>query len=80
MAKLVSLGYDNNVNADKIIAIVSSSASPSKRAVKNAKEKDMLVDATNGNKTSAVIVMESGHFKILISNIPTNFTLFLICI
>ena len=61
MAKLVSLGYYNNVNADKIIAIVSSSASPSKRAVKNAKEKDMLVDATNGNKTSAVIIMESGH-------------------
>lgn len=61
MARLISLGYDNNVNADKIIAIVSSSASPSKRAVKNAKEKDMLVDATNGNKASAVIIMESGH-------------------
>lgn len=59
--KLISLGYDNNVNADKIIAIVSSSALPSKRAIKNAREKDMLVDATNGNKTSSVIIMESGH-------------------
>lgn len=61
MAKLVSLGYDNNINADKIIAIVSSNTSPSKRVVKNAKAKEMLVDATNGNKTSSVIVMESGH-------------------
>lgn len=64
MTKLISLGYENNVNADKIIAIVSSTALPSKRAVKNAKEKDMLVDATNGNKTSSVIIMESGHVVI----------------
>lgn len=64
MAKLISLGYDNNVNVDKIVAIVSSSASPSKRAVKNAKDKEMLVDATNGNKTASVIIMESGHVVI----------------
>ena len=62
MAKLIGLGYDNNVNADKIVAIVSSSAAPSKRAIKNAKDKDLLVDATNGAKTAAVIIMESGHF------------------
>ena len=61
MAKLIGLGYDNNVNADKIVAIVSSSAAPSKRAIKNAKDKDLLVDATNGAKTAAVIIMESGH-------------------
>lgn len=64
MAKLIGLGYDNNVNADKIVAIVSSSASPSKRAIKNAKDKDLLVDATNGCKTAAVIIMESGHVVI----------------
>lgn len=64
MAKLIGLGYDNNVNADKIVAIVSSSAAPSKRAIKNAKDKDLLVDATNGAKTTAVIIMESGHVVI----------------
>ena len=64
MAKLIGLGYDNNVNADKIVALVSSSAAPSKRAIKNAKDKDLLVDATNGAKTAAVIIMESGHVVI----------------
>lgn len=64
MAKLIGLGYDNNVNADKIVAIVSSSAAPSKRAIKNAKDKDLLVDATNGCKTAAVIIMESEHVVI----------------
>lgn len=64
MAKLIGLGYDNNVNADKIVAIVSSSAAPSKRTIKNAKDKDLLVDATNGAKTAAVIIMESGHVVI----------------
>lgn len=64
MAKLIGLGYDNNVNADKIVAIVSSSAAPSKRAIKNAKDKDLLVDATNGAKTAAIIIMESGHVVI----------------
>ena len=58
MAKLIGLGYDNNVNADKIVAIVSSSAAPSKRAIKNAKDKDLLVDATNGAKTAAVIIIK----------------------
>lgn len=64
MAKLISLGYDNNVNVEKIVAIVGSSAAPSKRTIKNAKNKDLLVDATNGNKTAAVIIMESGHVVI----------------
>lgn len=35
MAKLIGLGYDNNVNADKIVAIVSSSAAPSKELLKS---------------------------------------------
>ena len=64
MAKLVSLGYDNNVNVEKIVAIVRSTAAPSRRAVRNAKDKDMLVDATNGGKTASVIIMESGHVVI----------------
>ena len=64
MAKLVSLGYDNNVNVEKIVAIVSSTAAPSRRAVRNAKDKDMLVDATNGGTTASVIIMESGHVVI----------------
>lgn len=64
MTKLISLGYDNNVNVEKIVAIVGSSAAPSKRTIKNAKNKDLLVDATNGNKTAAVIIMESGHVVI----------------
>lgn len=64
MAKLISLGYDNNVNCNKIVAIVSAGASPSKRAIKNAKDKEMLVDATNGSRTAAVIIMESGHVVI----------------
>ena len=64
MAKLIGLGYDNNVNADKIVAIVSSSAAPSKRAIKNAKDKELLVDATKGCKTAAVIIRESGHVVI----------------
>lgn len=61
MAKYINIGYGNIANADKIISIISPDASPVKRMVQHAKDKDMAVDATCGRKTRAVLVMESGH-------------------
>ena len=61
MGRLISIGYDNNINMDKVISIVNSGRAPIKRLVRNARDEDMVVDATEGNKTASVIVMESGH-------------------
>lgn len=61
MNKLVHVGFGNIVNADKIIAIVSPEAAPVKRLVQRAKEAGTAIDATQGRKTKAVLVMENSQ-------------------
>lgn len=58
MARLINIGFGNVVNSDKIVAVVSPDAAPVKRLVQNAKSSGDVIDATQGRKTKAVIVME----------------------
>lgn len=57
--KLIHIGFGNIVNAGKIIAIVSPDSAPIKRLVSRAREDGRTIDATQGRKTKAVIVMEN---------------------
>ena len=59
--RLINIGYGNMVSASRIIAVVSPDAAPVKRMVSSAKEKGMLIDASCGRKTKAVIVTDSDH-------------------
>ena len=59
--KLINIGFGNMVNAARIIAIVSPESAPVKRMIVEAKEKGMLIDATHGRKTRAVIIADSDH-------------------
>jgi len=59
--KLINIGFGNMVNAARIIAIVSPESAPVKRMITEAKEKGMLIDATHGRKTRAVVVADSDH-------------------
>lgn len=60
MNKLIHIGFGNIINADKIIAVVSPDSAPIKRMVQTAKEAGTVIDATQGRKTKAVLVMENG--------------------
>ena len=59
--QLVNIGYGNMISAERIIAIVSPDAAPVKRLVQNARDKGMLIDASCGRKTKAVLIMDSDH-------------------
>ena len=59
--KLINVGFGNTVPANRIISIVGNDSLPVKRSVGEAKENKMLVDATQGRKTRAVIYTDSGH-------------------
>ena len=59
--KLINIGFGSIVNANRLIAIVSSESAPIKRKIQEAREAGMLVDATYGRKTRAVLVADSGH-------------------
>ena len=59
--KLIHIGFGNIVNAGKIIAVVSPDSAPVKRLVQKAKEEGTAIDATQGRKTKAVLVMENSQ-------------------
>ena len=58
--KLLNIGFGNMVSADHLIAIVSPDSAPIKRVIQEARDKNMLVDASYG-RTRGVIVMDSDH-------------------
>ena len=59
--KLVNIGFGNMVSANRMVAIVSPESAPIKRIIQDAKERGMLIDATYGRRTRAVLVMDSEH-------------------
>lgn len=61
MNQLIHIGFGNLVNTEKIIAVVSPDSAPVKRMVQNARENGTAIDATQGRKTKAVLVMENSQ-------------------
>ena len=59
--KLINIGFGNMVSAARLIAIVSPDSAPIKRIIQEARERGMLVEATYGRKSRAVIVTDSDH-------------------
>lgn len=59
--KLINIGFGNIVAANRIISIISPESAPIKRIIQEARDKGMLIDATYGRRTRAVVVADSGH-------------------
>ncbi|HNU95279.1 MAG TPA: DUF370 domain-containing protein [Bacillota bacterium] len=59
--KLVSIGFGNIVAANRLVAIVSPESAPIKRIIREGRERGMLIDATYGRRTRAVMIADSGH-------------------
>jgi len=59
--KLINIGFGNIVAANRIVAIVSPESAPIKRIITEARDRGMLVDATYGRRTRAVIITDSDH-------------------
>ena len=59
--RLINIGYGNMVSANRIITIVSPESAPIKRIIQEARDGGVLIDATYGRRTRAVIVTDSDH-------------------
>ncbi|MCI7675762.1 MAG: extracellular matrix/biofilm regulator RemA [Phascolarctobacterium sp.] len=59
--KLINIGFGNVVAANRIIAIISPESAPIKRIIQEARDRGLLIDATYGRRTRAVVVTDSGH-------------------
>lgn len=59
--KLINVGFGNTVPAERVVAIVGNDSLPVKRAINEARDKQKLIDATQGRKTRAVLFTDSNH-------------------
>ncbi len=59
--KLINIGFGNMISAGRLVAIVSPDSAPIKRMVQEARERGMLIDATYGRRTRAVLIMDNDH-------------------
>lgn len=58
---LINIGFGNLISAQRLIAIVSPDSAPVKRLIQESRDSGMLIDATYGRKTAAVLIMDSDH-------------------
>ena len=59
--KLINIGFGSMIAAARLIAVVSPDSAPVKRVVQEARDRGMLIDASYGHKTKAVILMDTDH-------------------
>ncbi len=59
--KLLNIGFGNMVAAERVVAMVSPESAPIKRIIQDVRDRGMLIDASFGRRTRAVIMMDSGH-------------------
>ena len=68
--KLINIGFGSMVAASRLLAVVAPDSAPIKRVVQEARDRGMLIDASYGRKTKAVILMDTDH--VILSAIPTE--------
>ena len=59
--KFVNVGFNNMVNAERVIAVINSDSAPAKRLIQDARDSGRAIDCTCGRKTRAVVIMDSDH-------------------
>ena len=59
--KLINIGFGSMVSASRVLAVVAPDPAPIKRVVQDARDRGMLIDASYGRKTKAVVLMDTDH-------------------
>lgn len=59
--KLINIGFGSMVAAGRVLAVLGPDSAPIKRTIQEARERGMLIDASYGRKTQAVILMDTDH-------------------
>ena len=59
--KLINIGFGSLLAANRILSVLDPDSAPIKRVVQEARDRGMLVDASYGRKTQAVILMDTDH-------------------
>ena len=68
--KLINIGFGSMIAEGRILSVLEPESAPIKRVVQEAKERGMLIDASYGRKTRAVILMDTDH--VILSALSTE--------
>ena len=66
--KLINIGFGSMIAAHRLLAVVSPDSAPVKRVIQEARDRAMLIDASYGHKTKAVLLMDTDH--VILSAFP----------
>ena len=59
--KLINIGFGSLISAQRLLAVIAPESAPIKRMIQEARERGVLIDATYGRRTRAVLIMDSDH-------------------
>jgi len=60
-SRLVNIGFGNAVKVNRILAIVNPGSSPIRKLKEDARIEKKLIDVTEGRRTRAILILDSGH-------------------
>ena len=59
--QLLNVGFGNTVMINRVLAVIHSGSSPSRKIRELAKKAERLIDVTEGRRTRSIIVLDSNH-------------------
>ena len=59
--KLINIGFGSMVAASRLLSILAPDSAPIKRIIQEARDRGMLIEASYGRKTKAVLLMDTDH-------------------
>ena len=59
--KLINIGFGSMVAAGRLLSVLAPDSAPIKRVIQEARDRGMLIDASYGRKTQAVLLMDTDH-------------------
>ena len=68
--KLINIGFGSMIAAGRVLAMMDPDSAPIKRVVQEARDRGMLIDASYGRKTRAVLLMDTDH--VILSALTTQ--------
>lgn len=59
--KLINIGFGNAIKVSRILAVVNPGSSPIRKLKEEARKEKKLIDVTEGRRTRAIIILDTGH-------------------
>ncbi len=59
--RLINVGFGNAVKINRILVVVNPGSSPIRKLKDDARREKKLIDVTEGRRTRAILVLDSGH-------------------